>query len=156
MVCIFFLPGTKGVEANKRRQPEAGTYMWNLEQVWRKDFKGSVSLPLVYQMRLHFVCFGCRTATLSAEMQRLFRVFTSNTSWPLQQALFSMCVLKSSVGVAEGGSTPAYITVTLTTSLVVFVCWLLGASDKEHSLETQIYSWEQSPFPYKLLLAFKI
>lgn len=51
-----------------------------------------------------------------------------------------MCILKSSVGVAEGGSTPAYITVTLTTSLVVFVRWLLGAFDKEHSLETQIYS----------------
>lgn len=48
MVCIFFLPGTKGDEANKRRRPEAGTHMWNLGEVWRKDLKGSVSPPHIY------------------------------------------------------------------------------------------------------------
>lgn len=67
MVCVFFLPGTKGGEASKRRRSEAGTHMWNLEEVWRKDVKGSVSLPHVYHYfdkawMLHVSCGGSTPA----------------------------------------------------------------------------------------------
>lgn len=111
MVCIFFLPGPKGGEAHQRRWPEAGTHMWNPEKVWRKDHKGSVSLPNAHQTSLCLVCFGCRLAMLIVKMLTccLSQGFLIASLKSLRHTHFEIkCECHMS---AESGSAPAHNTI---------------------------------------------
>lgn len=95
-VCTVFLLGPKGGEAHQRRWPEAGTHMWNPEEVWRTDHKGSVSLPDAHKTRLWLLCFSSRLATLIVKMQY---VACSRASWLLHWSPLGIRILKYIVDV---------------------------------------------------------